>query len=77
MCDFHYNTIIKNAKRNNVNLCFTDTDSLCYNLILLKIIKNILIYQITQKNIHYIVEIIKKLLINLKMKHQKNKLLNL
>ena len=31
MSDFHYNTIIKNAGRENVNLCFTDTDSLCYN----------------------------------------------
>ena len=32
MCDFHYNTVIKNAGRENVNLCFTDTDSLRYNL---------------------------------------------
>jgi hypothetical protein len=31
MSDFHYNTVIKNAGRENVNLCFTDTDSLCYN----------------------------------------------
>ena len=30
MSDFHYNTIIKNVGRENVNLCFTDTDSLCY-----------------------------------------------
>ena len=30
MSDFHYNTVIKNAGRENVNLCFTDTDSFCY-----------------------------------------------
>jgi hypothetical protein len=30
MSDFHYNTVIKNAGRDNVNLLFTDTDSLCY-----------------------------------------------
>ena len=30
MSNFHYNTVIKNAGRQNVNLCFTDTDSFCY-----------------------------------------------
>ena len=31
MTDFYYNTIINNAGRVNVILCFTDTDSLRYN----------------------------------------------
>ena len=30
MANFHYNTVIKEAGRDKVNLCFTDTDSFCY-----------------------------------------------
>ena len=30
MANFHYNTVIKEAGREKVNLCFTDTDSFCY-----------------------------------------------
>ena len=31
MADFQYNTVMKNAGRDNVKLYFADTDSLCYN----------------------------------------------
>ena len=30
MANFHYNTVIKEAGRDKVNLCFTDTKSFCY-----------------------------------------------
>lgn len=32
MFNFHYNFMFKNIKRENINLLFTDTDSLCYNI---------------------------------------------
>jgi hypothetical protein len=32
MYDFHYNFILKKVERENVDLLFTDTDSLCYNI---------------------------------------------
>ena len=32
MYDFHYNTMLKNFKRENIDLLFTDTDSLCYHI---------------------------------------------
>ena len=32
MYDFHYNTMLKNFDRENIDLLFTDTDSLCYNI---------------------------------------------
>lgn len=31
MYDFHYNFMLKNFKRENIDLLFTDTDSLCYH----------------------------------------------
>ena len=32
MYDFHYNTMLKNFDRENIDLLFTDTDSLCYHI---------------------------------------------
>jgi hypothetical protein len=32
MADFHYNVMIKNLGRENIDLLFTDTDSLCYHI---------------------------------------------
>jgi hypothetical protein len=32
MYDFHYNTMLKQFERNNIDLLFTDTDSLCYHI---------------------------------------------
>ena len=32
MYNFHYNFILKKVKRENIDLLFTDTDSLCYHI---------------------------------------------
>ena len=32
MADFHYNFMLKKIDRKNINLLFTDTDSLCYHI---------------------------------------------
>lgn len=32
MYNFHYNFMLKNVERENIDLLFTDTDSLCYNI---------------------------------------------
>ena len=32
MFNFHYNFMLKNIKRDNIDLLFTDTDSLCYHI---------------------------------------------
>ena len=32
MYDFHYNFMMKKVKRENIDLLFTDTDSLCYHI---------------------------------------------
>jgi hypothetical protein len=32
MYDFHYNFMLKEIKRENIDLLFTDTDSLCYHI---------------------------------------------
>ena len=32
MIDFHYNFMLKKIKRENIDLLFTDTDSLCYHI---------------------------------------------
>ncbi len=32
MCNFHYNFMLKNVERENIDLLMTDTDSLCYHL---------------------------------------------
>lgn len=32
MNDFHYNFMLQKFKRNNIDLLFTDTDSLCYHI---------------------------------------------
>ena len=32
MVDFHYNFMLKKIKRENIDLLFTDTDSLCYHI---------------------------------------------
>jgi hypothetical protein len=45
MYDFHYNFMLKHIERNNLNLIFTDTDSLCYE------IKHTDIYEVMKNNI--------------------------
>jgi hypothetical protein len=47
MYDFHYNFMLKNFKRENIDLLFTDTDSLCYH------IKNQNPYELMGKNKEY------------------------
>ncbi len=32
MCNFHYNVMLKEFSRENIDLLFTDTDSLCYHI---------------------------------------------
>ncbi len=32
MYNFHYNFMLKNIKRDNIDLLMTDTDSLCYHI---------------------------------------------
>ncbi len=44
MYDFHYNFMMKKFKRENIDLMFTDTDSLCYH------IRNQDPYKIMEKN---------------------------
>jgi len=44
MQDFHYNFMLKKFEKKNLDLLFTDTDSLCYH------IKNIDPYEIIKKN---------------------------
>lgn len=46
MCNFHYNFMLKQIDRKNIDLLMTDTDSLCYH------IKNEDIYEIMHKNKH-------------------------
>jgi hypothetical protein len=46
MYDFHYNFILKNVAKENVDLLFTDTDSLCYHF------KNVNPYELIKKNKH-------------------------
>ena len=76
MADFHYNFMLKNIERRNINLMMTDTDSFLYNIEnqdIYKIMENNkinLIYQITLKIIFYMIRLIIKQLINLKMKKQ-------
>jgi hypothetical protein len=45
MYDFHYNFMLKHVKKENLNLLFTDTDSLCYE------IKHTDIYEVMKNNI--------------------------
>jgi hypothetical protein len=47
MQDFHYNFMLKQFERSNIDLLFTDTDSLCYH------IKNQDPYEIIAKNKQY------------------------
>jgi hypothetical protein len=47
MYDFHYNFMLKKVKRENIDLLFTDTDSLCYH------IRNQDIFQIIKDNKDY------------------------
>jgi hypothetical protein len=44
MSDFHYNFMLKNIERKNIDLLFTDTDSLCYH------VKNQDIFKIIKEN---------------------------
>ena len=42
MTDFHYNFMLKHIERKNIDLLFTDTDSLCYHIMnqdIFKVIK--------------------------------------
>ena len=63
MCDCHYN-YFKSRYNNKVELLFTDTDSLCYEMRT----NNYLTIVITPKIVHTLVWRIKKLSVNLKMK---------
>lgn len=47
MADFHYNFMLKKIPRENIDLLFTDTDSLCYS------IRNNDIYEIIKDNKEY------------------------
>jgi hypothetical protein len=47
MYDFHYNFMLENFKRENIDLLFTDTDSLCYH------IKNQDPYEVMKNNKEY------------------------
>lgn len=47
MYDFHYNFMLKKIERENMDLLFTDTDSLCYN------IKKTDVFQIMKENKDY------------------------
>ena len=47
MADFHYNFMLKKVERKNIDLLFTDTDSLCYN------IRNQDIFKIMKENKTY------------------------
>ena len=44
MYDFHYNFMLKKIPRNDIDLLFTDTDSLCYH------IRNQDIFEIIKEN---------------------------
>jgi hypothetical protein len=46
MYDFHYNFVLKNVAKENVDLMFTDTDSLCYHF------KNVNPYELIKQNKH-------------------------
>jgi hypothetical protein len=47
MSGFHYNFMLKNIERKNIDLLFTDTDSLCYH------VKNQDIFKIIKENKQY------------------------
>jgi hypothetical protein len=47
MYDFHYNFMLKKIERKNIDLLFTDTDSLCYH------IKNVDVFDIMKNNKDY------------------------
>ena len=75
MYNFHYNFMLKKFERKNIDLLFTDTDSLCYvsrnqniNDIILEN-KNEFDLSNYPKIIIYMMEQIKKLLANLNQKH--------
>lgn len=66
MYDFHYNFMLKQIDRKNIDLLFTDTDSLCYHIKnvnpyqIIEKIKTNLIYQPILKNILYMMQQIKR-----------------
>ena len=80
MNDFHYNKMLPYFTKDNLDLLFTDTDSLCYHIKnkdpfeYMQKIRIYLIYQIIMKVIHYMSQEMIKLLVNLKMKQRINKL---
>jgi hypothetical protein len=47
MVDFHYNFMLKKIERENIDLLFTDTDSLCYH------VKNVDVFNIMKENKEY------------------------